>query len=75
MPRAQSTESTDQPKDEASREVQKAFDEAEEKGYFGTVPDPHPNSAYSLESGPAGVPLVEDNQTRVAQATNVSKEK
>lgn len=28
------------------------FAEAEEKGYFGHVPDANPNSAYSLEGGP-----------------------
>ena len=28
------------------------YAEAEEKGYFGTVPDQNPNSEYSLEGGP-----------------------
>lgn len=37
------------------------FEEALERGYFGSVPDPRPNSAYSLESGPDGVPLSEVN--------------
>jgi hypothetical protein len=28
--------------------VQAAFDEAAEKGYFGTVPDETPNEAYTV---------------------------
>lgn len=32
--------------------LQALADEATSKGYFGTVPDPHPNEAYSLKSGP-----------------------
>jgi hypothetical protein len=55
--------------DKANAEVQAKVDEAEEKGYIGFVPDEVPNSAYNLTSGPDGVPLVEDNRTRVAQAS------
>lgn len=40
------------PADAGQDEVQAKFDEANEKGYFGTVPDGPPNSAYSLQSGP-----------------------
>lgn len=29
-------------------EVQSAFDEANERGYFGTVPDERPNEDYTL---------------------------
>lgn len=38
--------------DGGAAEVQSRTDEAHEKGYFGTTPDPFPNSAYSLASGP-----------------------
>lgn len=38
-----------------------------ERGYRGTVPDNAANEAYSLKSGPDGVPLVEDDRTRFAQ--------
>lgn len=38
--------------DAGQAEVQKKSDEAEAKGYFGTVPPGPPNEAYSLESGP-----------------------
>lgn len=48
-------------------EVQAKVDEAEDKGYFGSVPDPHPNSAYSLQSGPDSPPLAEDDRTRSGQ--------
>lgn len=35
-----------------TEEVQAKANEAEEKGYIGTTPDPFPNEAYSLKSGP-----------------------
>ena len=38
--------------DAGQAEVQAKFDEAAEKGYFGTVPPQPPNEAYSLQSGP-----------------------
>lgn len=38
--------------DAGQAETQKLIDKAEEKGYIGETPDPRPNSAYSLESGP-----------------------
>lgn len=38
--------------DGGAAEVQAKTDEAEEKGYIGSTPDPHPNEAYSLKSGP-----------------------
>lgn len=33
-------------------EVQAQADDAAEKGYIGTSPDPFPNEAYSLKTGP-----------------------
>lgn len=38
--------------DAGEAEVQRKADEAEQKGYIGTVPPGPPNEAYSLESGP-----------------------
>ncbi len=38
--------------DAGQAEVQAKSDEAEEKGYLGTVPPGPPNEAFSLESGP-----------------------
>lgn len=38
--------------DAGQAEVQKVFDEVQEKGYYGTVPPGPPNEAYSLQSGP-----------------------
>lgn len=55
-------------KDEGSKDatakLDEAVDEAQANGYFGVKVDPLPNEAYSLESGPDGPPLVEDNRTR-----------
>ena len=34
--------------DAGQAEVQSAFDEANERGYFGTVPDERPNEDYTL---------------------------
>lgn len=35
-------------------EVQARFDEANEKGYFGTTPDKTPNEAYTLKGVTSG---------------------
>lgn len=53
--------------EKASAEVQKIVDRAEEKGYFGEVPDREPNGAYSLLSGPDAPPLAPNDRTRFAQ--------
>ena len=34
--------------EDVNPELQQAFDEANEKGYFGTVPDETPNEAYTV---------------------------
>lgn len=51
--------------DSSAREVQKAVDAETEQGYRGAKADPLPNSAYSLESGPAA-PVV-DSTGRLGQ--------
>lgn len=38
--------------DAGQAEVQEKFDEAAEKGYFGTAPDATPNENYSLQTPP-----------------------
>jgi hypothetical protein len=44
---------TKQSKDAGQAEVQKAVDEATEKGYVGTLPDGRPdNDKYTLTTGP-----------------------
>lgn len=52
---------------EARDEVQAKADEALAKGYIGEVPDPHPNAAYSIQTGPDSPPVIEDNATRFGQ--------
>jgi hypothetical protein len=48
-------------------ELEAKVAEIEDKGYIGSVPDPLPNSAHSLASGPDAPPLVPDNRTRFEQ--------
>jgi hypothetical protein len=44
----------------ASKEdLQAAFDEANEQGYFGTVPDPTPNENYTVKGVTSGAPTPE----------------
>lgn len=40
------------PTDAGQAEMQQLVDEANAKGYFGTVPDSTPNENYSLETPP-----------------------
>lgn len=48
------------PADEAgAAEVQEKFDEANEKGYFGEVPDETPNENYTLKGVTSGAPTPE----------------
>ena len=45
--------------DAGQAEVQAKFDEAEEKGYFGTTPDDTPNENYTLQGVTSGKPTPE----------------
>lgn len=47
------------PKDEAQADVQKAVDEAEDKGYIGTPVDPTPKENYTVAGVVAGKPTPE----------------
>jgi hypothetical protein len=40
-------------------EVQQAFDEAREKGYFGVTPDPTPNENYTIKGVTKNAPTPE----------------
>jgi len=54
---------TAQKKDDAGQDqVQKHFDEAAEKGYFGERPPGLPNERYSLESGPEAPTAAEERE-------------
>lgn len=50
-----------------NQEVKEIVDHELEQGFRGAVPDPEPNSAHSLLSGPDSPPLVPDNTTRAVQ--------
>ncbi|TXS08236.1 hypothetical protein EAO71_37180 [Streptomyces sp. ms191] len=47
------------PKDEAQAEVQKAVDEAEDRGYIGVPVDPTPKENYTVAGVVAGKPTPE----------------
>ena len=60
--------------DAGQAELQEIFDEAEEKGYFGTVPDPTPNENYSLETPPdAPTPETDANAAREAREATAGR--
>lgn len=48
--------------DAGQAEVQKAFDAAADKGYFGEVPDRTPNEHYTLAGVIAGKPTPENQR-------------
>ncbi|MFE2140187.1 hypothetical protein ACFXA3_00205 [Streptomyces sp. NPDC059456] len=48
-----------QPQDAAQKEVQKAVDEAESKGYLGVEVDPTPDDHYTVAGVLAGKPTPE----------------
>jgi hypothetical protein len=50
---------TDKSDDLGADEVQAKVDEAEAKGYLGEVPDPTPNSAYTVGGVTSGAPTPE----------------
>jgi hypothetical protein len=45
--------------DAGQKEVQEAFDEANEKGYFGVTSDPTPDENYTFLGAAAGKPTPE----------------
>jgi len=49
--------------DSGEAEVQASFDEANEKGYFGTTPDDTPNENYTVKGVGAGKPTPETDRT------------
>jgi hypothetical protein len=50
--------------DAGQAEVQAKFDEANEKGYFGTTPDDTPNENYTLKGVTSGKPTPETERTK-----------
>lgn len=49
------------PDDGVAQAIQKATDEAEEQGYFGTAVDPTPNENYTLKGVTSGAPTPESD--------------
>lgn len=54
---------TSKKNDAGQAEVQSAFDEAADKGYFGTTPDDTPNENYTLSGVTSGKPTPETTRT------------
>ena len=54
-------------------EVQKRFDAAHEKGYFGVSPDPTPREHYTIAGVIAGKPTPETDEQAKADALNPKK--
>lgn len=50
--------------DAGQAEVQAKFDKAEEKGYFGSVPDGTPNENYTLAGVTSGKPTPETERVK-----------
>jgi hypothetical protein len=50
--------------DSGQAEVQAKFDEANEKGYFGTTPDETPNENYTLQGVTSGKPTPETTRAK-----------
>lgn len=63
MPRTKTT--TD---DGGSAEVQEAADEAAERGFIGSTPDPTPNVNYTVAGVTAGKPTPETDERLAAKA-------
>lgn len=59
---AKKTSASEASSDLGQAEVQAKFDEANERGYFGTVPDETPNENYTLKGVIAGKPTPENQR-------------
>ncbi len=57
--------------DAGQKELQEVFDEAAEKGYFGTTPDPTPNENYSLQT-PLDAPVPETDAAAARAARELT---
>jgi hypothetical protein len=57
----QSKTAQETPDDGVAQAIQKATDEAEEQGYFGTAVDPTPNENYTLKGVTSGAPTPESH--------------
>lgn len=61
-------------KDAGQKEVQSTMDEATERGYLGSVPDPTPNSAYTIQGVTSGAPTPETDRGAKAKADEAAQE-
>lgn len=55
-------------------EMQRIYDEAQEKGYFGEAPDPTPNEAYTVRGVIGGAPTPETDEGAKADADKAAAE-
>ena len=54
--------------EDTKEQVQEAFDEANERGYFGAVTDPTPNENYTVAGVTSGKPTPETDDKLAAEA-------
>lgn len=57
-----------------SDQVQAKMDAIQAVGYFGSVPDPTPDSAYTVAGVLAGAPTPENNEGQAAKADAASRD-
>lgn len=55
-------------KDDGQAQIQQAFDEANDKGYFGEVPDPTPREHYTVSGVTRGAPTPETDESLAEEA-------
>ncbi len=53
--------------DAGEAEVQNAFDEANEQGFFGVTTDPTPNENYTFQGQAKGLPTPETDEKQAAK--------
>lgn len=56
-------------------DVQEKVDEEQDQGFLGEKVDPIPDEEYTLQTGPASPPYLDDPNTRVEQMTVVPETK
>ncbi|MEW1803205.1 hypothetical protein ACIGO7_35315 [Streptomyces virginiae] len=54
--------------DDSTAAIQKAFDKAQEQGFFGVETDPTPNEHYTVAGVVEGKPTPETNKDAAAEA-------
>jgi len=73
-PSPKASSETTKTQDIGQNEMQETFDEANEKGYFGTEVDPTPNENYTVKGVASGAPTPETDADAKAKAAKAITE-